>query len=142
MSNGLEPWVSGLLFLVPEGLDRWQLVQVWCEDRGQLRLCPHCGLLLLSVGSIPDACSCLYILVMADSISGSGRQFPARHSCGGPVGVPQWMFRDYWWPYTIPVKAVGFWLIHMECLPPMACGSPVELGLVFSLYTGPLPTHR
>ena len=43
---------------------------------------PQCGLLLLSVDGIPDACSCLYILVMADSISGSGWQFPAG-CCGG-----------------------------------------------------------
>ena len=83
MSNGLEPWVSGLLFLLPEGLDRQRLVQVWHEDRGWLRPHPHRGLLLLSVGGIPDACLCLYILAMADSISGSGQQFPAGHSCGG-----------------------------------------------------------
>ena len=142
MSNGLEPWVSGLLFLIPEGLDRQRLVQVWLEDRGQLRPCPHRGLLLLSVGSIPDACSCLYILAMADSISGTGQQLPARCSCGGPVGVPQWLSQDCWWPYRIPVKAVGCWLIRGECPMPVACGSLVELGLAFSLYAGPLLTHR
>ena len=44
---------------------------------------PHHGLLLLSIDGIPDACLCLYILVMVDSISGLGWWFPARHCCGG-----------------------------------------------------------
>ena len=61
---------------------------------------------------------------------------------GGPVGVPQWLFQDCWQPYRIPVKVVGCWLIRAECPMPVVCGSPVELGLAFSLYAGPLPTHR
>ena len=65
------------VFLIPEGLHRQRLVQVKHEDRGRLRPHPNRGLLLLSVDGIPDACSCLNILVTAESISGSGWQFPA-----------------------------------------------------------------
>ena len=60
----------------------------------------------------------------------------------GPVGVPQWLYQDCWWPYRIPVKVVGCWMISVECLMPVACSSLVELGLAFIPYTGPLPTHR
>ena len=71
-----------------------------------------------------------------------GGSFPPGVVVVGPVGVPQWLYQDCWQPYRIPVKVVDCLMIRMECPMPAACGSLVELGLAFTLYTGPPPTHR
>ena len=115
---------------------------VWCVMRGWLRPCPHRGLLLLCIDSMLNTRSCLCMLAMADSISGSGQWFPTRHCCGGPVGVPWWLCWGCWSPYRTPVIAVDCWSIPVRRLMPAVYGSLVELGLVFSLYAGPPLTHK
>ena len=60
----------------------------------------------------------------------------------GSLGVPRWLYGDYKWPYRTPVKAGDCRSIPVECPMPVEYGSLVELGLAFSLYAGPLLTHR
>ena len=72
-------------------MDGWQSFQVytgWCVVRGQQGLCPHCGLLLLSVSGIHDACLCLCMLATVLSISGLGRYWGGIGQ-GSMIAVPR-----------------------------------------------------